>query len=309
VLPASFVHSGDVTVPPTRTKISITGRLLAGLNGTPIVQRPSVTTAFERFRVWRKRPPGLGGGLFLPVPLIAGLTLLLHLVIGMQAPLSWLSERACEMAWLVVVSTGLATLGQVLMRVRSESVWRSSMGRRHIDYSPHRWHYALSFLVAAIPLVLLQLSPVFVDVYLAGVFWLQRLIGSEHTSVIGYTPDPANLMVLLVYLLVDWQARRWILNIPPGRILGLHRELQRLGGRVGWREDVWNQTVSECVDRWLGEQNVSDASWLLVGDGLRQQRARFAALRKEVLAAWAHTPPDIPRLQRAVALYRKQRIS
>ncbi|GEM_PF-4694522 len=296
-------------MPPTRMKISITGRLRAGLNGTPDVQRPAATSAYERFQVWRKRPPGLWGGLLLPVPLLAGFTFLFHFVMGLQGPLPWLSERLCEMAWLIGVSMGLATLGQVLTRIRSESVWRTSMGRRHLDYSPRRWHYAVTFVIAAIPIVLLQLSPTFLDAWLDGVFRLQGLIGTGHPAIIGYTPDTANLTILLVYLLIDWQARRWILNIPPGRILGLHRELQRLGGRVGWREEVWNQTVVECVDRWLGEQSVSDASWLLFGDGLRHQRARFAALRKEILAAWAHTPPDIPRLQRAVALYRKQRVN
>lgn len=292
---------------PIGTTLSSTARLRAGAADSQPGKRRRPPSAYERFQHWRKRPPGLWGALLLPVPVLAGLTLLLHLVVGAQAPLSWLSERVCEMAWLVAMSMGLATAGQALAKWRSEAVWRSGMGRRHLDYSPRRWHYALTFAIAAIPIVLLQVSPVCLDAYLDGVLRLQRLAGIGHASLIGYTPNVANLMVLVSYVLVDWQARRWILNIPPGRILGLHRELQRLGGRVGWRSDAWNHTVAECVDRWLSEHSLPDATWLLLGDGMRQQRMRFAMLRKEILAAWSQTPPDVPRLQNAVASYRKHR--
>jgi hypothetical protein len=247
------------------------------------------------------RRAGPWGILFAPIPLVA---LALGLV-AFAAPVGtldgWLTSRLAELAWIGLVPFLLATTAQSLAQACSDFVWRLSEGTRHIDYSPRPWHFNVGVALTLLPLIGLQFSDGLLDLYL-------RVGLAFHSGmkvpIASYDPGLAHLLVLGALPAIHWQVKRVIIKIPCGRIMGLQRELARLRGAVAWQADAWTMLVGDTFDRWLMDIEPPDLEQPIKGEHQRQHRLRWAGLRKEVIAAWQETPPDLARANRALSVYR-----
>lgn len=253
------------------------------------------------------RTAGPWGALFAPVPLGAAALLGAKWLAVPHGAYPWLADRAGEALWLMIMPFVLATCVHAAAQAGSEIAWRLSEGRRHIDWSPRRWHYAAAFGLAALPLLGLQVSAWLLDTYLAGAIAIQAVLGPLGAIHVGYDPRLTNLFVVAVFPLVYWQASRLVEAVPPGRLLGLQRELARLRGAVAWGPDAWGEMVAEALDRWAADIAPAGADVPQYGELKRRHRQRWAALRKEIVAAWQGTPPDLARANRALHLYRSTR--
>lgn len=253
------------------------------------------------------RPAGPWGALFAPVPLGAAAILAAKWIAVPHAAWAWGADRLGEALWLLVMPFVLATLAHAAAQAASEIAWRLSEGRRHLDWSPRRWHYVAAFALAALPLVALQLSTWLLDTYLTAAIALQSILGPLGALHLGYDQRLTNLFVVAVFPLVYWQAARIVEAVPPGRLLGLQRELARLRGAVAWGPDAWGEVVAEALDRWAADIAPGGDEIPRYGELNRRHRQRWAALRKEIVAAWQGTPPDLARANRALHLYRSSR--
>ncbi|MDB5101492.1 MAG: hypothetical protein JWM80_5913 [Cyanobacteria bacterium RYN_339] len=245
------------------------------------------------------RRAGPWGIVFAPLP-VAAVLLGLYTLLAPEALLGpWLTGRLAELAWVAWAPFVLAAAAQALMLYASDFVWKLSEGQRHLDYSPRAWHYHVGVAIALFPLVLLQCSDTCLDLYLRCSLMLNTAVGSPHA---GYSPGLAHLLVLGALPAIHWQVRRVIVKIPCGRVWGLQRELARLRGSMAFQPDAWAQVVGEAFDRWL--EDLAPPEIDVSGERARQHRLRWGGLRKELIEAWRETPPDLPRANRALSLYR-----
>lgn len=253
------------------------------------------------------RPAGPWGAVFAPVPLAAAGLLIAKWLLWPMGSLPWLADRAGEALYLLIAPFVLATLAHAACQAASEAAWRATEGRRQLDWSPRRWHYFVALFLAAQPLWVLQTSGWALDRYLDVSLWVRSVVGSMASGHVGYDPSLANLVTLAVFPLVAWQAGRIVSAVPPGRLLGLQRELARLRGALAWGPEAWGLAVGEAVDRWLADVAPRDGEAPLAGEGRRRHRQRWSALRRELVAAWVVEIPDLARANRALHLYRKHR--
>lgn len=253
------------------------------------------------------RPAGPWGALFAPVPLGALALLGAKWLAVPHGTYPWLADRAGEALWLLIMPFVLTTLAHGAAQVVSEIVWRLSEGRTHLDWSPRRWHYGVGFAAAVLPLLALQVSSWLLDAYLGVVLATQSVLGPMSAVHVGYDPRLTNLFVVAVFPLVAWQATRIVAAVPPGRLLGLQRELARLRGAVAWGPDAWGEMVAEALDRWTADLAPREGEIPQAGEARRKHRQRWAALKKEIVAAWQGVPPDLARANRALHLYRSTR--
>ncbi len=253
------------------------------------------------------RPAGPWGALFAPVPLAAAALLVTKWLLWPAGSLPWLADRVGEALYLLAAPFVLATLWHAAAQSASEAAWRASQGTRQLDWSPRRSHYVLALGLAALPLLVLQLSGWALDRYLDASLWVQSVIGPMAPGHIGYDPAIANLFTLAVFPLVYVQAARIVSAVPAGRLVGLQRELARLRGALAWGPEAWGLAVGDAVDRWLSDIAPRDGDAPLVGEGRRRHRQRWSALRRELVAAWVVAIPDLARANRALYLYRRSR--
>lgn len=251
------------------------------------------------------RPAGPWGALFAPLPLAAAALLATKALLWPAATLPWLADRVGEALYLLAAPFLLATLWHALARSASEAAWKASQGTRHLDWSPRVRHYLVALAVAAVPLLVLQLSAWALDRWLDLALWVQGLGGVAH---VGYDPGLSNMFTLIpVFPLVWWQAARLVAAVPAGRLLGMQRELARLRGALAWGPEAWGLAVGEAIDRWLADLAPGDGEAPLAGEGRRRHRQRWSALRRELVAAWVADVPDLARANRALHLYRRSR--
>lgn len=251
------------------------------------------------------RPGRLRGMLFAPVPALALAGHLSLLLVG--APPQWFIQGvwATEILWLLWAPFWLATAAHAALRAVSGVRWRRTRGTRHIDWSPRRNHYLIAFVVAALPLAWVQGSEQALDFYLWAAWYSRQWGIFPGPAHIGYTPGWQNLWVLCTASAVWWQASRHVLRIPPGRLTGLQRELARLRGEVTWGPEAWGSAVGDAVDRWLNDLVPGAGAPPAPGASRWQQRQRWARLRREVIAAWVCSPPDLARANLALVAYRR----
>lgn len=291
---------------PEGTRVTLTAEALPDNELERQAPPPwSPAVAFARPEFWGQ-PGNLRGVLLAPLP---GLALAGHLALLMLGPPpQWptLGTQGAEVLWLLWAPFWIATLAHAMWRSISDLRWLQSRGLRHIDWSPRRSHYVASFVLAAIPLVVVQWHEKALDLYL-WVVWNSHQWGIfQGPSHVGYTPGWQNLWVLLAGLAVGWQASRHILQIPPGRLMGLQRELARLRGEVTWGPEAWGSAVGEAVDRWLSDLIPGAGAPPSPGASRWQQRQRWARLRREIIAAWVCSPPDLVRANLAIENYRRR---
>lgn len=250
------------------------------------------------------RPAGPWGALFAPVPLV-GLGLLALRLLPLPGGWSWLMTRLGELGWLMLAPFVLATVVQGVAMGVSEARFRASGGQEHRDCSPRAWHYYGAIALTALPVVLLQLGGPFLDFYLQLSMKWHLLFGSLRAAHVGYSPHPANLIVLAALPAVFWQVKRLLLLLPCGRLTGMQRELARFRTAVSWDAEAWSQLVGDTFDRWLDDvapKNLEDPP---ATEAQRLFRRRWAALRKDVVASFVASPPDLPRANRALMQYRE----
>ncbi|MEB3198526.1 MAG: hypothetical protein VKP62_15115 [Candidatus Sericytochromatia bacterium] len=269
----------------------------------PTVRRRVGRSGFVTERFGESANPW--AGLLLPLPGLA-FTLQLGLLVAGLPP-SWRAgEASLHLAlWLLWVPFLLASALQGTRRLLAETRWRRTRGGLHLDWSARHWHYNLTFLLAFLPVVLLQFLPGVLDAYMLGLMQLLAFFG--RTGHVGYDPSPTNLWLVALWLPIWWQASRHITRIPPGRLLGLQRELARLRGEVTWGAEAWGMTVGDVVDHWLAELIPGAAEAPAAGASRRRARQLWATLRRELIASWVQTPPDLARANRAIDHFRTQR--
>ncbi|MEB3284470.1 MAG: hypothetical protein VKN33_04205 [Candidatus Sericytochromatia bacterium] len=239
-----------------------------------------------------------------PIPLVALLSQTCLILFGIPPRWNTLGPQLAEVLWLLWGPFWLATLGHVVLRSVSGVIWQRSRRLKHLDWSPRRWHYGTSFILAALPIILVQWSDVALEHYLWLTWYSQQWSIVSASAHAGYNPTWENLWVLIACLPVGWQASRYVQEIPPGRLLGLQRELARLRGEVTWGPEAWGATVGEAVDRWLADLIPGAGAPPAPGASRWQQRQRWARLRREMIAAWVCTPPDLERANRAIQSFR-----
>jgi hypothetical protein len=254
-------------------------------------------------------PASPWSALLAPLPWLALLLQLLLIRLGTSPGWPAVAMHAIEALWLLWAPWWLASVGHGVGRWVSEAVFHATKGRRHLDASARRWHYGLAFGVCALPLALVQWHGATLEAYMTLRIVLVRALGPAGTVHVGYDPDLTNMWVLAVFPVVLWQAGRAVGRIPPGRLLGLQRELARLRGELAWGTEAWAATVGEVVDRWLGDLGPGLGAAPEAGESRRRQRQRWLALRRELVAAWVGSPPDLPRANRAIEQYRSGRVA
>ncbi|MEB3223048.1 MAG: hypothetical protein VKS61_13305 [Candidatus Sericytochromatia bacterium] len=254
-------------------------------------------------------PASPWGALLTPLPWLALALQVLLLHLGNAPGWPAAGVHATEALWLLWAPWWLVTVGHGLGRWASEGVFLATRGQVHVDASPRRWHYALAFAVCAAPLVVIQWHGATLEAYMTLRIMLARALSPAGTVHVGYDPSVTNLWVLAVFPLVAWQAGRAVGRIPPGRLLGLQRELARLRGELAWGTEAWGATVGQVIDRWLADLGPGLGEAPEAGESRRRQRQRWLALRRELVAAWVGTPPDLPRANRAVEQYRSGRLA
>lgn len=283
----------------------------------PILQAPEPFEAPAPAVSWRwlhvavgqemfGRRAGPWGIVFAPIPLTA-------LALGLAALFTpgnlldpWLASRFGELAWIGLLPFLLAASVQAIAMAISDFIWRLGEGACHVDYSPRVWHYHLGLAIAVLPLVLLQVSDGFLDLYLRAGLAIHTLMGTMKVPIAGYDPGFAHLLVLGALPAIHWQVRRVVVKIPCGRLWGFQRELARLRGIVTWQPDAWAAAVGDTFDQWLEDIAPRELEEQpITSERARQHRLRWAALRKEVIECWRQTPPDLPRANRALRLYRE----
>ncbi|HEY9722595.1 MAG TPA: hypothetical protein V6D47_11290 [Oscillatoriaceae cyanobacterium] len=250
------------------------------------------------------RPTGPWRTLATPVPLGAMMLYLARVALLPPSTWLWAVQRLNEIAWLLWAPFALATLGQAIAMGLSARRWRETEGELHLDYSPRAWHYGLATGVVALPLVLLQGCPPFLDLYLSVQLRLASTFGHVASVHVGYNPDWSNLVVLGVLPLVAWQTKRLLASIPCGRLLAFQREIARLRRAVAWEDVAWEGVVADTFDRWVEDllPPMPDAP---VADRDRRLRQRWGGLRREVVLSFIASPPDLLRANRALALFRQ----
>lgn len=285
----------------------------AGDRSAPAAEPPRPGKASRRRLAWGPRlelfgaPASPWRGLLLPLPWCAAVLQVLLLRLGASPQWPAFGTHLAEALWLLWAPFVLATGGHVVGRGLTHLVFRLTGGSRHLDTSPRRSHYAVAFALAAAPLVAVQLHLPALDAYMTLRFELMQRFFPGSVVYFGYTPDWANLWVLGVFPLVWWQASRLVAAIPPGRLLGLQRELARLRGELAWGPEAWGATVGEVVDRWLADLSPGVGEAPEAGESRRRHRQRWVVLRRELVAAWVGSPPDLPRANRAIELFRSGR--
>jgi hypothetical protein len=248
------------------------------------------------------RPVGPWAALLTPVPVGAGLLWMALIAAGPAlAGWPWLAARLTEAAWLCAAPIVLATVGQAIAMAVSNRLWRESEGERHLDYSPRAWHYAVAAVLAALPLVALQLSGRALNAYLTIAWQWHVWLAPGQPVHVGYNPDPGNLLVIGVLPVVMWQVRRILARVPCGRLLGFQRELAKLKGAVAWDAKAWGEVVGETFERWMADIVPSQTA----REEARRHRLRWMHLHREVIAAYQQPPADLARANRALATYRQ----
>lgn len=248
------------------------------------------------------KPAGPLSTLVTPVPLGAMLLLAVNTWLLPAGAWPWLTARLTEIAWIALVPFVLAIAGQQLARAVSKAMVKRSGGDRFIDFSARAWHYHVAIAVAAAPLVALQASEAFLDAYLGWRIRLGTLFGS---GVAGYDPDWGNLIVFGVLPLVLWQVGRILAVIPAGRLTLFQHELARLRRSVSWKPEAWQAAVTETFDRWFADLMPAGPGARMSGEQDRKARQRWAAFRKEAIASFGTTPPDVERANAALSAFRQ----
>jgi hypothetical protein len=269
---------------------------------SPPVPPVSGRSGMEQFG----QPGRLRNVLQAPLPALAlGLHGLL-LFFGMPPQWPAAGTRVAELLWLLWAPFWGATLWHVVLRILSNVRWKRSRGLKHLDWSPRRGHYLAAFFLAACPLIVAQWSEKALDLYLWASWYSQQWNVLSRSAHVGYTPGVDILWVILAAAApVWWQATRYIQAIPPGRLQGLQRELARLRSEVTWGPEAWGTTVGEVLERWLKEIIPGSGSPPAPGASRWRQRQRWVRLRREIVAAWVSSPPDLTRANQALANFRR----
>jgi hypothetical protein len=231
-----------------------------------------------------------------PLPIASALLMLVVVTGTIHWP--WLAWRAIEVAYLCWMPFFLSAGGQAIARHLSNAAWKNKTNTP-LDYSPRAWHYVVAVGVCALPLVLLQFVPAFLDSALLAFLRVQSMLAFGAPAQIGYDPDAANLLTLGVLPVVFWQVKRSLLRIPSGRLLGMQRELTRLRGSVAWDTEAWAHLVGDCFDRWLMDVQP------LPGKRRARQTAAWQAFRRETIQSYQRAPWDLVRANQALWRYRQ----
>ena len=167
------------------------------------------------------------GEMLHPAPLAAVVVLAVndHLLKGAGVLPGWLTGKLSDFAGYFFFPLLLTAIGDVLARVAARLIGVP------LDFSLRWWKAAVAIALTAAIAVALELSPTVGG----GIIWLLRTLG----FAAGTTPDPTDLIALVMLAPAAWIFRGELGRIPLGRL----EVLERAGVR---RPDDLCEALADC---------------------------------------------------------------